>query len=137
MASAHEFRLQLRAFGQRQHAVISMIMRKAAFDIMGDLVKRSPVDTGHFQNSWMVGVGSPDRGAPEPGEYAGNAGALSLSRLRELTPATVDGAKPIYLSNNLPYGIELANGSSRQAGSGWIEEAVNRTRVEMSNQGLI
>lgn len=132
MAEVKQFVLSLKKFGAEQPKVVSRLMRRGAFLVMGDLVRGSPVDTGRFRSSWFVGVGQPNRSvAPERAKKGGSA-TESLARVRELTPENVDGTKPIYLSNNLPYAAALADGHSQQAPSGWIDAAVERAAQELA-----
>ena len=151
MADVRQFNLDLKVFGEGQFKKIGQLQRRAAFLIMGDLVKGSPVDTGRFRGSWMVGIGVPDRRVisdkmiGERGRYGetkrqkdkrvrGNTRLTSpesMSRLALLTPETVNGKDPIIISNNLPYGPALADGHSKQAPSGWIQAAVARAKREL------
>jgi len=131
MGDARQFSLSLKKFGDQQPKVVSKLMRAGAFEVMGDLVAASPVDTGRFQSSWFVGVAVPNRSVAPERETKSGAARESLTRLRELTPQTVDGTQPVYLSNNLPYGSRLADGSSEQAPSGWIDGIVHRASVKL------
>ena len=152
MADVKQFNVSLDVFGKNQHKVLSQMIRRSAFLIMGDLVKGSPVDTGRFRGSWFVGIGHADRSVISDKMIGAGGSARetrrqkerrqrkntrltspeSLSRLALLTPETVTGKDPVIISNNLPYGEALANGSSKQAPKGWIRAAVARAARELN-----
>lgn len=152
MANVRQFNLSLDTFGKQQPKILSALMRRGAFLMLRDLVQGSPVDTGRFRGSWFVGIGQADRsvisdkmigaggGARETDKQRNKrqrknarlTGVESMSRLGLLTPETVTGKEPIILSNNLPYGQALADGSSTQAPKGWIRAAVTRAALELN-----
>lgn len=132
MANASQFKLSLEKFGGNINKVIGQLQRAAAFGLVGDLTKGSPVDTGRFRASWVVGVGTKSEETAEEGVRSkGEASQESLARLKVLTPETVDGKRPVILSNNLPYAQALADGHSGQAPSGWVQAAVDRQEREL------
>jgi hypothetical protein len=138
MGDVKQVGLDLSKFSQNVPKLMSQLLRRAALEMMGDLVKGSPADTGRFKSSWFVGVGVPNRSVtPErpPGTTSMaqthgklTGGESSMAHVKELSPATVSGFEPIILSNNLPYGESLANGHSQQAPRGWITAAVQRVQ---------
>lgn len=78
------------------------------------VVERSPVDTGGFRASWNASVGEPN-----------NEVVVGGSSENPLSPPTfpdldVKGMKPVYITNNTPYGLELEHGHSDQAPSGMV-----------------
>ena len=132
MGDAKQFQLDLKKFGNGTQKTLSALVRRASLLVMGDLIKGSPVDTGRFQASWFVGVGAPNRTVGRARAKESGAKEESRSRLKELTPETVSGYQPVFISNNLAYGPSLANGSSGQAASGWIDAAVLRAEREIN-----
>jgi len=131
MGDVRKFKYDLSKFGASVPAVMSQLIRRGALIIMGDLVKGSPVDTGRFRASWFVGIGTPNREVGPERNGPGGAAEESLARLTALTPENVTGKDPVYISNNLAYGPSLADGSSKQAPSGWIAAAVDRAQREI------
>lgn len=151
MANVRQFNLDLKKFGDGQFKLIGQLQRRAAFVVMKDLVQGSPVDTGRFRGSWMVGIGVPNRAVisdkmiGERGSYGEGkrqrdkrvrqntrlTSPESMARLALLTPETVNGREPIIISNNLPYAVPLADGHSKQAPSGWVQAAVARAKREL------
>lgn len=88
--------------------------RVIAMALLGEIVLRSPVDTGRFRGNTTVTIGNP---VFENTATVDKTGAATLSAgqsvLAGLKPYTV-----IYIQNNLPYAEKLENGHSKQAPNG-------------------
>lgn len=88
--------------------------RIIAMALLGEIVLRSPVDTGRFRGNTMVTVGAPVFANTDAVDKAGGATiSAGQSALSGLKPYTV-----IYIQNNLPYAERLENGHSKQAPQG-------------------
>lgn len=112
---------QLERFAERA-------IRKITLDITANLIESTPVDTGWARANWIPSLTRPvqdtagtrrqaESGSVSSGrQTAGQAEILSyrLSRGR------------VFITNNVPYILELNDGSSRQAPSGFIEAAVQK-----------
>lgn len=89
-------------------------MRKIAQAMLGEIVLRSPVDTGRFKGNNIVSIGSPITTSTidvdKDGAATKAAGQVALSTLK---PYTV-----IYIQNNLHYAEKLENGFSKKAPMG-------------------
>lgn len=97
-----------------------LVVRRAALDIGGQLVDRSPVDTGRFKNNWQTGIGGMDKNISAAADLGG-AGALA--RLTAQVAAWKPG-QSIFISNSLPYAYRLETGWSKQAPSGMVRLTV-------------
>ena len=76
----------------------------------------SPVDTGRFRVSWQVGENSaPSQGAA-PGTYTG------IPQIARINYKQEQVGNVYSVHNNLPYAEPLANGSSKQAPAGWVQQ---------------
>lgn len=102
---------------------IDELGRASALELLGRLVKVTPVDTGRARGNWNVSTGSPDgstadeRRAPEAlQEGEDELATAKLSRER------------IYVTNGLPYIAPLNNGSSRQAPKGFVQSVATGMR---------
>lgn len=131
MGDVNKFVSDMDAFKRQTQSVVGKVVRRAAFVAMNHLVQGSPVDTGRFQSSWFVGIGEPNRSVAVERTSSGKASEESLARLSALTPATVTGRERVIISNNLPYAESLANGSSTQAPSGWIDAVAMAVKGEL------
>ncbi|MCX7509414.1 HK97 gp10 family phage protein [Delftia tsuruhatensis] len=97
-----------------------LVVRGAALELGGQMVDRSPVDTGRFKNAWVTSTGAADKSQPEG---ADKSGARALTALNE----KVAGWKPgqtIWILNNLSYAKPLEYGHSQQAPSGIVRLTV-------------
>lgn len=97
-----------------------LVVRRAALDIGGQLVDRSPVDTGRFKNNWQTGIGGIDKSTSAAADLGG-AGAMA--RLAAQVAAWKPG-QSIFVSNSLPYAYRLETGWSKQAPSGIVRLTV-------------
>ena len=97
-----------------------LVVRRAALDIGGQLIDRSPVDTGRFKNNWQTGIGGMDKSTSSAADASGGGGQARLN-------AKVAAWRPgqsIFISNSLPYAYRLENGWSKQAPSGMVRLTV-------------
>jgi hypothetical protein len=131
MAELKRFLVELDAFDTDTKTLLSELTLRAVFLVMGDVVAGSPVRTGRFRASWFVGVGQPVRAVAAPRQQPAGSEAESVARLVEIRPETVTGFDPVYITNNLPYASRLAEGSSKQAPNGWVDQAVSRAAQEI------
>ncbi len=89
-------------------------LRIIAMALLGEIILRSPVDTGRFRGNTTVTINSPVFAAMETYDKTGGATlAKGAAALKGLKPFSL-----IYIQNNLPYAEKLENGHSKQAPSG-------------------
>lgn len=88
--------------------------RIIAMALLGEIVLRSPVDTGRFRGNTTVSIGAPVYSNSDNVDPSGSA-TISAGNavLAGLKPYTV-----IYIQNNLPYAEKLEKGHSKQAPNG-------------------
>lgn len=114
------FAEDLRVLCERAGNKAEMVVRGAALELGGQMIDRSPVDTGRFKNNWVTATGAPDMsrsGDPD------TSGARSSAMLNE----KIAGWKPgqtIWILNNLPYAKRLEYGWSKQAPGGMVRLTV-------------
>lgn len=89
-------------------------VRIIAMAMLGEVVLRSPVDTGRFRGSHTISIGSPvysDSGRLDrSGGSTTNAGVSALTGLEPFTQ--------VFIQTNLPYAQKLEDGHSKQAPAG-------------------
>ena len=99
-----------------------LVVRRAALDLGGQMIDRSPVDSGRFKSNWMVATGA----ALDASTAAGGDPSGSASRAR--LQSKLEGWKPgqtTWISNSLPYAYRLEyEGWSQQAPGGMVRLAV-------------
>lgn len=106
---------------------IAEFMQKTVFEIYRGVTLKSPVDTGRFKGNWNVQIGAPNYtvndsatstpyGAPVSGDVAS-------------VLFTIDGTKPVYITNGLPYAARLETGYSKQAPTGMVDVTLTEYRA--------
>ncbi len=103
------------------------LIKRLSLNVTANLVETTPVDTGWARANWVPSIGSPrsrtagTRAAAENGSID-NApqlnGIISLANYR-VGPS-------IFISNNVPYINSLNSGTSTQAPSAFVQNAILR-----------
>lgn len=107
------------AFAEVVEGELSKRVRAIALAMLGEIILRSPVDTGRFRGNNIVSIGGPVYTTSAKVDPTGNE-ALAQGR------AAVSGLEPftaVYIQNNLPYAQRLEDGHSKQAPPGGIYAA--------------
>lgn len=96
------------------------VIRGAALFMGGEMIDRSPVDTGRFKNNWVTSTGAPDYSKSADPDRSG-------AKARAMLNEKIAGWKPgqtIWILNNLSYAKPLEYGHSQQAPSGIVRLTV-------------
>lgn len=118
-----KFEKNLRLVSKKLGIPVQTAVKKLAFDIFGDVVAGTPVDTGRAMNNWNISVGSPDHTTTEAG---GKKTSVRNSKKVEglTTLANFAVGQTVWISNSVDYIMYLEEGHSRQAPNGWVVRAV-------------
>ncbi|WP_095058031.1 HK97 gp10 family phage protein [Pseudomonas sp. Irchel s3f7] len=102
------------AFAVQIDEEVSKRVRNIALALLGEIIEKSPVDTGRFRGNNIVSIGSPVYTSTTDVDPSGNEtirrGGAVLSGLEPYTQ--------VFIQNNLPYAERLENGHSSQAPTG-------------------
>lgn len=90
--------------------------RKILFGILSNVVVASPVDTGRFRGNWQVGLATRPVGAIDV--ESKDSGNVISRELPKITSAQLGGQ--VFITNHLPYSLNLEFGWSRQAPQGMV-----------------
>lgn len=122
--------LSLIVFGNASKRV-----RAAALKADEVAVLATPVDTGRARANWVVSLGSPSQaqGNRQPGV---NPAQVALSQGAQTIEQWAPGKGSIFISNGVPYAVELDRGSSRQAPEGMTAQAIQAARKELRRGSL-
>lgn len=105
------------------------VVRLLALKIETGAVTRTPVDTGRARASWNTTEETADLSVAPEGDHPSYQGEL----LTNPNPTGyLSGEKPIYITNNLDYIIDLEYGSSSQAPKGMARLAVADALAELN-----
>ena len=135
-------RINIGQIGNFCEGQMNQLMRVVVLETDQELKAQSPVDTGRFRASWVIGensTGNYDAGGQQVGTGA-NRGKTSppaspaptLPTGINYRPGTERVGNTYHVHNSLIYAEPLANGHSRQAPAGWIDiiarQMTNRAR---------
>lgn len=119
---AGAFELKIREFAEKAQANADLVVRKVLLDVYGELILRSPVDTGRFRANWLYGAMTRPSGTVEVAGVTGSPVAAP-----DAPDVSAAGMGQIfYITNNLPYAWPLERGHSMQAPSGLVGLTVIR-----------
>jgi len=120
------FSVDLRKFDDLTKEQAAALLRKVAFQLLGLIVTKTPVDTGRAQNNWQVSVDTGSREAVIAGKRSkAEIEAEALSALAFVKPFST-----VLLYNNVEYIVFLEEGSSGQAPRGMVQISIQ----EVENQ---
>lgn len=113
----------MRRFVAKTAAAQDKITRAATLELFSGVIRATPVDTGRARGGWQTGVGS----APEgDNKRLDKSAAKSIAEVEQNTPA---GAGQVtYLANNVPYIMNLEQGTSKQAPEGMVRKNMDRVQ---------
>ena len=110
---------------------IAEFIQQSVFEIYRGVTFKSPVLTGRFKGNWNVSVGSPifndDENATST-PYHENASNVTDGSLTNYL-LQIDGTKPVYITNGLPYAARLETGYSKQAPVGMVDVTLTEYRA--------
>ena len=137
----------LRKFCEKTKIKADTFVRKVTFDVLAEIIRRTPVDYGWARANWQIGIGErPDGtiGSREDFESKGKAkqGSGSYRAARAIqgqqvtaTMSFVKAGGVNYIVNNVPYIMRLEEGWSKQAPAGMARVTVTEFQ-EIVNKAL-
>lgn len=113
----------IRRFVNKAGSAQDKIARTATLELFSGVIRATPVDTGRARGGWQTGVGSAPTG--DNGRLD-KAAAQSLAEVERNTPP---GAGQVtFLANNVPYIMNLEEGTSKQAPEGMVRKNMDRVQ---------
>lgn len=92
------------------------LQRAVAEEVVQFVSMATPVDTGQAAGNWETSINAPVSSWTQGGSSAIEAISKAKAALAALGPG-----QTVYISNNVPYIVELNQGSSKQAPAGFVE----------------
>jgi hypothetical protein len=121
--------LDVERWAKRVEMDVARFCRIVALKLHDRIVERTPVDTGRARASWTIVEGySPDLSVAPEGFQGGASAAAAVQAARR---AQVKEGFAYVIANNLPYIVELENGSSKQAPHGMVRVAIADVKTEL------
>jgi len=121
----------------------TQIIRKVVLDIVANLQRSpsnggTPVDTGWARANWIPNIGSPvgqPAGSRQQAEGGSVPGDSAAGAAKVATSYTVSQGA-VHITNNVPYILELNEGSSKQAPKGFVQSAIRKAIITDLASGL-
>lgn len=140
------FNLSLDDFARKVGLSGTTVAKRVGFDLFGKIVRHTPVDTGRARASWNISVNAPNRSVVSEVKTTVQTGTKITKGLRQrsvkaavnalqnqnLAALQMKEGDEIWISNNLPYIVELEQGHSKQAPAGMVAVSIEEVNVAMS-----
>jgi hypothetical protein len=104
---------------------VSKEIRKLGILVDQAVVAATPFDTGRAKANWLMSINSPQTGTFDSGFDASGSYSLNLAQ-SVLADYPANELPDLWIVNNLPYIQRLNEGWSQQAGSKYIETAIDQ-----------
>lgn len=118
------FESEVRDFVIKANGLQEKQIRYLCLDLFKNVVQGTPVDTGRARGNWQATINTPATGSTEDTDKQGGATISAASNAVSQAVGNV-----FYITNNLPYIYRLEfEGWSKQAPSGWVRTAIERTK---------
>lgn len=118
------------AIGAQMRLRVQRAAIMLALEILKELKRNTPVDTGHAKRNWVGSVGTPNT-AEVTTEGDGGVAAILAFKLGDGT---------LWISNVVEYVLFLNYGTSSQRPAGWIERAVDvafvKVKAKLARSGV-
>jgi len=123
---------QLRVVVDALEGFVDQVIRALVLDLVANLRRApseggTPVDTGWARANWVPQIGSAFQGTAGTREAA-EAGSIdqatAAAGLTNIATKYKVKSGQAHVTNNVPYIVDLNDGSSRQAPSGFVQQAI-------------
>ena len=116
------FKINTAKVAQNLDHLVVLVQQKIALQILEGVVNMNPVLTGRSRGNWQVTIGSPASSEINVTDKDGGATITSGSQIIQ----TITELGAVYITNNVPYIIELEKGTSTQAPQGMVQVTLDR-----------
>ncbi len=118
-SNADAFAKQLNSIADKvEDDVFNKVIRKALFDLLQEIIRTTPIDTGRARASWVLDVNFNDFALP-PGDYN-----ISFEKAVPEAMSWLPKSDYYVIYNNLEYIVALENGHSKQRPNGFVAQAL-------------
>jgi ABC-type sugar transport system substrate-binding protein len=134
MASLQIFAQQMNALAATVSQRVPQLTKEVAQHIVEDVARENPVLTGQSAANWKTAIGAPDTSwdqGPNP-----QAGQHSIDSAKAALVSLAMG-QTVYITNNVPYIVDLNSGSSAKAPAGFVETAIVDALHRTANFNLL
>jgi hypothetical protein len=109
---------------------VEKAVKSVTLAVTAELIRATPVDTGWARANWVPSIGVSFKGNSSPSSKKGRQAATPSAAAAQSagTAKVATGYKvsmgAVFVSNNVPYLVELDRGSSTQAPSGFVRASI-------------
>lgn len=110
---------------EHKRELTGLVLQKATAEVVAEIQRKSPVDTGRFRGGWtpyLQSLGLPSDIPSTDTRAVAEGAAMSGYDDQHNHPTDPH----ITITNGVPYGPELEAGKSNQAGAGFVAETLAR-----------
>lgn len=108
------------------------LQRDVAQNVVNDVAMETPVLTGQAAGNWKTTIGAPDN-SYDPGASSGQHSVDEAQRAL----SHLQLGQTVYITNNVPYIVELNSGSSSKAPAGFVETSIIDALHRTANFNLL
>lgn len=106
------------------------VVRAAAISLFGEIIKRTPVDTGRLRGNWQASLSSPATGTLS---IIDRSGATAVNKVKQKA-AEFKINDIIYLTNNLEYAQYIENGTPYIRPFGMVKTTLRDFKATVKQQ---
>lgn len=133
---------QIRVIVGELEGVTSRVIKKLTLDATANLIEDTPVDTGWARANWVPSIGLPIVEGADASTREERQGGVSSRRAQQQTKVaevatgyTLDRGS-VFISNGVPYLVQLNEGTSKQAPAAFVQAAIARAVRSLGRGGL-
>jgi hypothetical protein len=130
---ASSFKRDVEKFSEKFGISVGTVLRATTLKMYKDTFEETPRRTGRAQNSWNLTINRIDSSVVPPAPK-GRENYYPHTPKNIILPKISKPTNIYYISNNLPYIVELSRGSSKQAAGGWFQRIIARWKYYIRDQ---
>lgn len=119
----------VRRFSLKTGESTDKVVRAVTLSLFNGIIRDVPVDTGRARGSFETTVGQPATTTPDRLDQSGK------QAMAEIEANVPQGAgQETYIASNLPYIVQLEEGSSKQAPEGFVRRNMDRIQRNLQRE---
>ncbi|MBF0675589.1 hypothetical protein [Pseudomonas sp.] len=128
------FAKDIQRFAAKAGESADQTIQAVTIALFNGVIRDTPVDEGRARGDWQTTVGNPASGqnGRDDTTPTGRDGGPAQAEVIANTPEKAGGVT--YLSNNMPYIVQLEEGSSGQAPAGMARRNMDRIQRNLARE---
>ena len=129
---------QVREVKAELDRAVERVVRQLTRNFTVNVFLANPLDTGWSRTNWVPSIGepaeAPERPAARSIQRAIAARPRQLAALERVTSSYTLNQGNVFITNNVPYIIQLNQGASAQAPAGFVQMTIARSINELGDR---